>query len=48
MGVTAQAVLDAGGTVTGVITKALYDMEAAHHNLSLLHVVDTMHRNNFV
>lgn len=44
MGVFADAALDAGGTVTGVIPKDLVDREIAHHGLTELLVVDTMHQ----
>jgi len=43
MGRVAQATLAAGGTVVGIIPTALMDMEVAHHGLTELHVVDTMH-----
>lgn len=43
MGVVARATLDAGGTVYGVIPKALVDRECALTTCSELHVVDTMH-----
>ena len=43
MGVLADAVLRNGGTVTGVITRALEDKEIAHHGLMDLTVVHTMH-----
>jgi uncharacterized protein (TIGR00730 family) len=43
MGVIADAVLDAGGEVIGVIPQALADREVAHHGLTKLHVVDSMH-----
>jgi uncharacterized protein (TIGR00730 family) len=43
MGVLADAVLRGGGTVTGVITRALEDKEIAHHGLMDLTVVHTMH-----
>ena len=43
MGVLADAALAAGGTVVGVIPKALVDREVAHAGLTELHVVDTMH-----
>ena len=43
MGVVADAVLDAGGQATGVITEALAGHEIAHVNLNDLHVVRTMH-----
>jgi uncharacterized protein (TIGR00730 family) len=43
MGVLADAVLRGGGSVTGVITRALEDKEIAHHGLMDLTVVHTMH-----
>jgi uncharacterized protein (TIGR00730 family) len=43
MGVIADAVLDAGGEVIGVIPRALADREIAHTGLTKLHVVDSMH-----
>jgi uncharacterized protein (TIGR00730 family) len=43
MGVLADAVLGGGGSVTGVITRALEDKEIAHHGLMDLTVVHTMH-----
>lgn len=43
MGVLADAVLDAGGHVTGVIPDALAAKEIAHRDLSDLHVVGSMH-----
>lgn len=43
MGMVADAVLDAGGRVTGVIPQALHDLEVAHHGLTKLHVVGSMH-----
>ena len=43
MGEVADAVLAAGGTVTGVIPQALFDMEVAHRGLTQLHVVRSMH-----
>ena len=44
MGVLADAVLEAGGRVQGVIPQALADREVAHASLTQLHVVDTMHQ----
>jgi uncharacterized protein (TIGR00730 family) len=44
MGVLADATLAAGGAVTGVIPRALVDLEVAHRGLTELHVVDTMHQ----
>lgn len=43
MGMLADAALDSGGTVIGVIPKALADREVAHHGLTELHVVQNMH-----
>ena len=43
MGTVAQATLDAGGRVVGVIPKALVDKEWANHACTELHVVETMH-----
>ncbi len=43
MGLLADAVLDAGGRATGVITEALAGHEIAHATLSELEVVSTMH-----
>ncbi len=43
MGTVAQATLDAGGRVIGVIPKALVEKEWANHRCTELHVVDTMH-----
>ncbi len=43
MGVIADAVLDAGGEVIGVIPSALEDKELAHRGCTELHVVSTMH-----
>jgi uncharacterized protein (TIGR00730 family) len=43
MGVLADAVLGAGGTVLGVIPQALVDKELAHTSLTELRVVQTMH-----
>jgi uncharacterized protein (TIGR00730 family) len=42
MGILADAMLEAGGTVTGVIPQALIDKEMAHANLSELIVVSNM------
>jgi uncharacterized protein (TIGR00730 family) len=44
MGVVADAVLAAGGKVAGVINRALVEKELAHHGLTELHVVETMHQ----
>jgi len=43
MGAVADATLEAGGRVTGVITKHLLDKELGHTGLTNLCVVDTMH-----
>lgn len=43
MGIVAQATMDAGGRVIGIIPQALVDMEQANHGCSELHIVDTMH-----
>jgi uncharacterized protein (TIGR00730 family) len=44
MGVLADATLDAGGRVIGVIPQALVEREIAHRGLTELHVVETMHQ----
>src|SRR5947199_2138571 len=44
MGALADAVLQAGGEVIGVIPQALVDRELAHGGLTSLHVVGTMHQ----
>lgn len=43
MKVLADAALEAGGEVIGVIPQVLYDMEVAHQGLTELKVVSTMH-----
>ena len=43
MGVVADACMEAGGSVTGVIPRALAEREVAHHGLTELHIVDSMH-----
>jgi uncharacterized protein (TIGR00730 family) len=43
MGAVADAALAAGGKVIGVIPQRLMDKEAAHHQLTELHVVPDMH-----
>jgi uncharacterized protein (TIGR00730 family) len=43
MGVVADAVLDAGGKVIGVIPQALVERELAHRGLTELHVTGSMH-----
>ena len=42
MGILADAVLEAGGHVTGIIPRSLADREVAHPSLSRLRVVDSM------
>ena len=44
MGVVADAALQAGGRVVGVIPKALVEREWAHHACTELHIVETMHQ----
>jgi uncharacterized protein (TIGR00730 family) len=44
MGMVAQATLDHGGRVVGVIPKALEQREHSKLNCTELHVVDTMHQ----
>jgi len=43
MGAVADAALEAGGEVIGVIPQALVNAEVAHRGLSELHIVQTMH-----
>jgi uncharacterized protein (TIGR00730 family) len=43
MGAVADAALEAGGEVIGVIPTALVNAEVAHRGLTELHVVETMH-----
>ncbi|AJP73658.1 LOG family protein [Sphingomonas hengshuiensis] len=43
MGAVADACLEAGGEVIGVIPQALVRAEVAHRDLTELHVVETMH-----
>ena len=43
MGVLADAVLAAGGEITGVMPQALMAKELAHRKLTELHVVSSMH-----
>ena len=44
MGIVAQATLDAGGRVVGVIPRSLVEREFAKTNCTQLHVVETMHQ----
>ncbi len=43
MGVVADAALEAGGVVIGVMPKSLVDREISHAGLTKLHVVSSMH-----
>ena len=43
MGVVADAVLEAGGEVVGVIPRPMVTRELAHHGVTHLHVVSSMH-----
>jgi len=43
MGIVADAVLDAGGSVTGVIPTGLFSREVAHDRVTRLHHTATMH-----
>ena len=43
MGLVADAVLNHGGRAIGFIPEHLDDREGAHHGLTELHIVDTMH-----
>jgi len=43
MGIVAEATLQAGGRVVGIIPKALVEKEWALHDCTALHIVDTMH-----
>src|SRR5262245_8831051 len=43
MGVVADAALDAGGQVVGVMPRRLVEREIAHRGLHRLHVVESMH-----
>ncbi len=43
MGVLADAVMAAGGEVIGVIPRSLRDREVAHHGITDLQIVDSMH-----
>lgn len=48
MGTLADAVLEAGGDVLGVIPRGLKRREVAHAGLSTLHVVESMHERKQV
>ncbi len=43
MGVIADAAIDAGGKVIGVVPRSLVEREIAHRGLTELYVVETMH-----
>lgn len=43
MGCVANAALDKGGTVLGILPEALANLEIAHKGLSELRIVDSMH-----
>ena len=43
MGLTADAALNNGGKVIGIIPEHIQEREVQHNNLTELHVVDTMH-----
>lgn len=43
MGALADAALEAGGRVVGVIPRFMYDLELAHEGISELHLVADMH-----
>jgi uncharacterized protein (TIGR00730 family) len=43
MGALADAALEAGGEVVGVIPRSMVEREIAHRGLTQLHVVETMH-----
>lgn len=48
MGVLADAALEAGGQVTGVIPRFLEDREVGHHGVTDLRVVDNMHERKML
>jgi uncharacterized protein (TIGR00730 family) len=48
MGVVADAALEEGGEVVGVITEALISKEIAHAGLAKLHVVGSMHERKML
>ncbi len=43
MGILADAALERGGSVTGVIPRALYEREVGHDGVTELRVVESMH-----
>lgn len=48
MGILADAALEAGGQVLGVIPQALVDKEFAHHGCTELRIVQTMHERKYI
>ncbi|USO01268.1 MAG: TIGR00730 family Rossman fold protein [Alphaproteobacteria bacterium] len=48
MGLVADGAIEAGGAVTGVITKFLDKREGLHKDLDELHVVDSMHERKLM
>ncbi|NTU58340.1 MAG: TIGR00730 family Rossman fold protein [Chlorobiaceae bacterium] len=48
MGRTADAVMQAGGTVRGIIPRFLEEREVAHYGITELHVVETMHERKMM
>jgi hypothetical protein len=48
MGIVANAALEAGASVVGVIPQSLMDREVGHQGLTELHVVDTMHQRKLL
>ncbi|RYJ00839.1 MAG: TIGR00730 family Rossman fold protein [Actinomycetales bacterium] len=48
MGTVADAALEAGGRVVGVIPRSLHDRELTHTGVTDLHVVETMHERKAV
>jgi uncharacterized protein (TIGR00730 family) len=48
MGIVANAALEAGAPVVGVIPQSLMDREVGHQGLTELHVVDTMHQRKLM
>jgi uncharacterized protein (TIGR00730 family) len=43
MGIVANEVINGGGKVTGVMPQLLIDKEAAHDNLTAMHITEDMH-----
>ena len=43
MGICANAALEAGGRVIGIIPRHLHDFEVGHHGVTDLRIVDSMH-----